>query len=83
MIYLEFDEDKMVKDLQVSGSTRMNAKQLAHMMYENDAFAAVVAAALPWYLHLTQDTDEHYAEEAMEVAEEEFDVYLEKAGSYY
>jgi hypothetical protein len=30
-----------------------------------------------------QRTDEYYANEAMEVAEDEWDVYLEKAGSFY
>ncbi len=83
MIYIEFDEDRMIKEVSVSGETKLNAKQFAHMMAQDDKLAAVVAAALPWYLHLTQDTDEHYANEAMEQAEDEWDVYLEKAGSFY
>ena len=83
MIYIEFDEDRMIKEYSVSGCTRMNAKQFADMMFRNKDLAAVVAASLPWYVHLLQRTDEYYAEEAMEVAEDKWDVYLEKAGSFY
>jgi hypothetical protein len=80
MIYLEFCEDRMLKDADVQGDPCLNAKQLASLMVENEALAKTVAMALPYYVHLTENTSSVYARKMMEVVEDDFHNHLVKAG---
>ncbi|MFN7640814.1 MAG: hypothetical protein ACK5PR_03615 [bacterium] len=81
MIYLEFCEDRMLKDADVQGDPYLNAKQLASLMVENEGLAKIVAMALPFYVHLTEETSLVYAQKMMEVVEDDFHNHLVQAGT--
>ncbi len=80
MIYLEFCEDRMLKDADVQGDPYLNAKQFASLMVENEGLARIVAMALPFYVHLTEETSREYAVKMMEVVEDDYHNQLVRAG---
>ena len=80
MFYIEFCEERLLKSSDVVGDPYMNAKQLASLMVEDEALAVVVAMALPYYVHLTENTSSVYARKMMEVVADDHHNHLVKAG---
>lgn len=66
MLYLEFDEERLIKEYSVSGDIKMNAQQLAHIMAEDERVAAIVAQAIPWYAMLTEEICDETSAKRME-----------------
>lgn len=69
----------MIKEVEVTGDAKANAKQLAHLMSEKASLARVVAMAFPYYASMTEGLNGVYADKVAEVLEDEFHEFIQSA----